>query len=95
MEITVRTLQSVHSYQRDYTSIIGRMEKETHSSDAACIVEKPGIDQFDKDSATSSTEPFWKDFQKMTQQRGPSVHKVSGVISEVDILKKLYTPALA
>ena len=91
-------LQSEHCNLRthinDYT-IIGRMEKETHSSDAACIMEKAGIDQFNKERK-SATEPFWKDFHTMTQQRGPSVHKESSEVnSEVDVLKKLYTPALA
>lgn len=90
-------LQSEHCNLRthinDYT-IIGRMEKEDHSLDAACIMEKAGIDQFDRESRTS-TEPFWNDVQKMTQQRGPSVHKEYEDISEVDVLKKLYTPTLA
>ena len=85
-------LQSEHcnlrSHINDYT-IIGRMEKDTHSSDASCIMEKAGINRFNKQNSTS-TEPFWKEHSKMTIA-GQHYRQES----EVETLKKLYSPTMA
>ena len=85
-------LQSEHCNLRthinDYT-IIGRMEKDTHSSDASCIMEKAGINRFNKQNSTS-TEPFWKEHSKMTIA-GQHYRQES----EVETLKKLYSPTIA
>ena len=85
-------LQSEHcnlrNHIKDYT-IIGRMEKETLSSDASCIMDKAGISMFNKMN-DSSSEPFWKEHKNMLVGR----HHYR-METEVDVLKKLFTPRMA
>jgi len=81
-------LQSEHcnlrNHIKDYT-IIGRMEKETLSIDASCIMDKAGISMFNRVN-DSSTEPFWRDKNDMVSKKH---------LCEVDVLKKLFTPKMA
>lgn len=82
------SLQSEHcnlrNHIKDYT-IIGRMEKETLSIDASCIMDKAGISMFNRVN-DSSTEPFWRDKNDMVSKKH---------LCEVDVLKKLFTPKMA
>jgi len=91
-------LQSEHcnlrNHIKDYT-IIGRMEKGTLSSDASCIMDKAGISMFNKVN-DSSTEPFWRDKKDMVSKKQHSTKQgLVRVETEVDVLKKLFTPKMA
>jgi hypothetical protein len=79
---------NLRNHINEYT-IIGRMEKETVSSDAACIMERAGIERFNQQNETS-TEPFWKEHQEMKVGK---VHYRSD--NEVELLKKLFSPEMA
>ena len=91
-------LQSEHcnlrNHIKDYT-IIGRMEKETLSSDASCLMDKAGISMFNKVN-DSSPEPFWRDKKDMVSKKHHSTkQELVRVESEEDVLKKLFTPRMA
>ena len=91
-------LQSEHcnlrNHIKDYT-IIGRMEKETLSSDASCLMDKAGISMFNK-ANDSSPEPFWRDKKDMVSKKHHSTkQELVRVESEEDVLKKLFTPRMA
>ena len=81
-------LQSEHCNLRTHISdynIVALMDKDHMSSDASCIMDIAGINDYNKQNSTS-IEPFWKPFHKMTNYRQES---------ELDILKKLFTPDIA
>ena len=79
-------LQSEHCNLRtninDY-NIVALMDKDHMSSDASCIMDIAGINDYNKQNSTS-IEPFWKPYT-MTKYRKES---------EPDVLKKLFTPGI-
>jgi hypothetical protein len=72
-----------------YYSVVGKMEKETLSSDASCLMEMAGTQKWNVQSNATNAPPFWGDRNEKISSKSYRQE------SETEVLKNLYTPELA